>query len=355
MTGVFRYPVGLDPLDFDRVAPLVCEMNAEADVAGLVRTLRDVVPAEEFVTGLAMPDCRAAMRDLGVLMGSIKRHGVEPAEAVPELRGVLTLLGTRTCMVPRDTIFHYVGWNPAGRERTYTGEPMERILMSSVRVTLPRLDAAIAQCVRINQLEPHQLEFTVAVNELVALLRSLEDAIDIVHDGVIPEFFARTLRPFFESITLDGVEYLGPAAAHVPLYLLDLALWASDRGGKEYERLWSESAQYGLVHWRALCRRWADAPSVASRVATALASTKRYPDVLYVRAGAAAVCRALRALVVFRGKHLATARQAYAESIRLYQLGSGGGSVHLLDEITRLTRTNANSLAVPRNRGREVG
>jgi hypothetical protein len=49
----------------------------------------------------------------------------------------------------------------------------------------------------------------------------------------------------------------------------------------------------------------------------------------------------MRAIIVFRGRHLGIARQAYEEDLRLYPVGSGGASVDLLREIIDLTRENA--------------
>jgi hypothetical protein len=184
----------------------------------------------------------------------------------------------------------------------------------------------------------------VAANELVALLRSLEDAIDVVAANVTPEFFARTMRPFFEEVRVGGVTYLGPAAAHVPLSLIDLALWASDCGGVAYDEFWRESARYGLPPWQGLYERWAKGPSVVTRVTTALGLVPAGQAPPNLRASAEALCRALRALVVFRGKHFKVARDAYAEDVRLYPLGSGGGSLDLLDQITAFTRENASLL-----------
>ncbi|MGW7367294.1 monodechloroaminopyrrolnitrin synthase PrnB family protein [Streptomyces sp. NPDC054841] len=328
-------------------------LNADADANGLVGMLRDVVPSGEAVAGLSLPGCVAAMRDLGILIGSVKRHGVEPIDAVPGLELPLLELGSRTAMIPRDTVHHYIGWNPTGdRERMYTGQRMERMLMSSVRVTLSRLIAAVEAFRRLEGLEPEELEFAVAANELVALLRSLEDAIDIVIENVTPEFFARTMRPYFEEIRVGGVTYLGPAAAHVPLSLVDLALWASDRGGESYDEFWRESAQYGLPPWQGLYRRWAKGPSVVSRVSSALELAPTGEASPNLRASAEALCRALRALVVFRGKHFTVARNAYAEEIRLYPLGSGGGSLDLLDQVTALTRENAALVRASYVRGR---
>jgi monodechloroaminopyrrolnitrin synthase len=348
MTGESQYPVALgdghtaalDPLGVDGLLPALWAMNAARDLSALVRALRCRVPSAEVLSGVSPQGCVAAMRDLGMFLGSIRRCGVEPVEAVPELQAPLLELGQRTGMVPRDTVFHYIGWNPTGsRERMYTGHRMERMLMSSVRVTLPRLTKAIEQCRRCDELDPHDVDFVRAANELTALIRSLEDSIDTATENVSPQFFAQTLRPYFEAVRVAGEEYLGPAAAHAPVYLIDLALWASDDGGGPYQALWHESARYGLPPWPGLLERWARRPSIATRVRSALVRAADQPP-QYLQASALAVCRALRALTVFRSKHLAVARRAYADDVRMYQLGSGGGSVDLLAEITALTRQN---------------
>jgi monodechloroaminopyrrolnitrin synthase len=350
MTAELQYPVALgdrhtadlDPVGLDDLLPALWEMNAAGDVRALVSALRRRVPPAGLLSGLSAAGSVAVMRDLGMLLGSVKRCGVEPVAAVPELQAPLLELGQRAGMVPRDTVFHYISWNPAGRrERMYTGHHMERMLMSSVRMTLPRLAAAIEECRRCHEQEPQDLGFALAASELAALTRSLEDAIDTVTDNVTPEFFAQTLRPYFEEIRVAGTDYLGPAAAHAPVYLLDLALWASDDASDSYAELWRESARYALPAWRDLTVAWAGRPSLATRVKSALIRAGDGTPPKYLRASALAVSRALRALMVFRGKHLAIARRAYASDIRLYQLGSGGGSVELLKEITELTRQNA--------------
>jgi monodechloroaminopyrrolnitrin synthase len=338
----------LDPLGIDHLLPSVWRANAAADANALVGMLRSIVPSE--VAALSMRERVAAMRDLGWLAASIKRHGVEPVDAVPELEAPLLELGERTGMVPRDTILHYIGWNPPGpRERVYTGLRMERILSASVRTTVSRLDAAVEQCKRLVDAEPTDLEFALAANELVTMLRSLEDGMDIVIGNVTPEFFAQVIRPYLEAIRVGGQSYRGPAAAHVPLSLVDLALWASDCEGSNYEIFWRDAARYGLPSWRPLYSAWASAPSVVTRVAAALTRVDELTP--YLRASAEAVCRALRALVVFRGKHLTIARKAYSEEVTLFAIGSGGATVELLTELTTLTRDNANALRASAGHG----
>lgn len=88
--------------------------------------------------------------------------------AVPELERWLRLIAQRSDLIPRDTIHHYIRWNPVGRrERMYTGLPMERLLISAVRISLPRLSSAVDVCAALNEADPGDFTFALAANELV--------------------------------------------------------------------------------------------------------------------------------------------------------------------------------------------
>lgn len=339
--------MALDPLHFDNELPKLCEMNARADLRGLTALLRDLIPPSDQLAEFSTVACHAAMRDLGMLLGSVKRHGAEPVEAVPEVEPVLLELGRRTDMIPRDTIHHYITWNPTFqvRERMYTGKDMERALLSATRVSIPSLSAAVEIGQRMTNLSPYDAHFTSSCNELAELLEALEKSIDIVSAKVSPEFFGIELRPYFEDVRVAGTRYKGPAAAHAPLWLIDLALWASDHGNETYEAFWRESAQHALPSWRELYQVWAKGPSVVTRILSEFGppetSAPDTPVPTALRKSAEALRRALRALIVFRGKHMVVARGIYADHIRLYDYGSGGGNPELLKAIIDLTRENA--------------
>lgn len=329
----------LDPMAFDVCLPAVWEANSSGDVVALVGMLRAALRVVESAAAMSLPESIAVMRDLGILMGSVKRHGVEPVAAVPELEEWLRLIGRRSGLIPRDTIHHYIRWNPTGRrERMYTGLPMERMLMSAVRISLPRLSAAVDVCASLNDADPGDLAFALAANELAALVGAMEDSIDTVIANVTPEFFARTMRPYFEEIRVGDESYLGPAAAHVPLSLVDLLVWASDHGNDEYQDFVSHSAPYALGQWRPLYRDWQRVPSLVSRVVGVLERHPRREMSFATYASAEALCRTMRSLMVFRGKHLTIARKAYAADVGLYELGSGGGSIAMLESVTNLAK-----------------
>ncbi|MGH8909784.1 MAG: monodechloroaminopyrrolnitrin synthase PrnB family protein [Egibacteraceae bacterium] len=331
----------LDPLHADTACRQMQTMNREADLNSLVEALRGLIPNAADLSTYRLPESIAAMRDLGMFIGSIKRHGAEPTTAVPELTPVLLELGRRTSMIPRDTVHHYTTWNPVGdRQRMYTGEPEEGVLQDAVRMVFPRLSAAVAVCDELADLEPQDSRFAPAVDALAQHLTSMVEAIDLVVKNVSPVFFARTLRPYFEEVTVAGKTYLGPAAAQVPLWLFDLVLWKSDCNEPEYETFMLESVPYSLPPWRTFFAARRSLPSAVTKLAIRLEQEGTGDVEPSLLASASALARALRVLITFRGRHLGIARQAYHEEIRLYEFGSGGAPIELLRQVLDLTRQN---------------
>ena len=338
----------LDPLDADEVYRRLPAMNAAGDVPALTDALRRLAGNAATVLDGSPSECRAAMRDLGFLLGSVKRHGVEPATVVPEVVPVLLRLAERTDVVPRDTVHHYSVWNPHGdRQRTYTDLPDEAALIDSVRLSLPRLAQAVELCVPVAEAELTSPEFLTAMGSFRAAVASLDESIELVIDRVSPVVFARDLRPYFDEVTIGDRTWRGGAGAGLPVPLLDLTLWASDHGEPDYEAFWREGMPYALPEWRRLYPRLAAGPSLVTRVTAALTEAGDGPLDPRLRAAAGAVEQSMRALLVFRAKHVTVARKSYQEDLRLFPLGSSGGSVDLLASIVRLTRENA--LAVRRH------
>ncbi|PZS31775.1 MAG: monodechloroaminopyrrolnitrin synthase PrnB [Pseudonocardiales bacterium] len=318
-------------------------MNRAADVPALATTMRALLPDAQALAGYDMDECLAVMRDLGMFLGSLKRHEVEPLHLAPEATPILLELGARTDLIPRDTVHHYCTWNPTdARRRMYTGEEQENHLQTSVRLVFPHLRAGLELCDLLGELEPTDPKFAILVDALDRELRPMVDSIDLVIDKVSPRFFARTLRPYFEDIEVDGRRYLGPAAAQVPLWLIDEAVWASDRSEPGYVDFLHHSVPYSLPRWRELHEAWVAMPSMVTRLLQAygddhVAAELSSPS---LRASALAMSRMMRTIIVFRGRHLGIARQAYQEDLRLYPTGSGGASVDLLREIINLTKQN---------------
>ncbi len=331
----------LDPLGLDEDLRALPEMNEAADVDAMVRVLCGALPTEGEVAGFTVPECLAAMRDLGMYLGSLKRHVVSAFDVVPHAVEPFEQLGRRVDMIPRDTVFHYTCWNPVGeRERLYTGHRMERSLVNAVRSCVPHLAHAVEIGHSLQDEDLTGPAFADKMTTLASCITVADKAMSNVMAEVAPEFFAHVLRPYFEDVDIAGRTYLGPAAAHIPLFLVDVLLWASDRGSPGYAEFCDEVAAHGLPHWRERYAEWVKAPSIASRVIEALGGDGPSAGTADVEAGARGLRQALKSLTSFRGKHLVMARRAYHEDVRLYELGSGGGSIGLLEEILKLTRQN---------------
>ncbi|MFB7895920.1 monodechloroaminopyrrolnitrin synthase PrnB family protein [Streptomyces xiamenensis] len=334
----------LDPLDADRACFDLRRQNETADVRALTAALRTLLPDADALAGYSVEESVAAMRDLGLFLGSVKRHGPEPLDLVPEALPVLRELGRRTDMVPRDTVHHYCTWNPLGaRQRMYTGDVQEAYLQESVRMVFPHLRDGLELAAVLGDTDLADPKFALLTDELSRHTESTVTAIDMVVANVGPEFFARVLRPYFEEIDVGDRVLLGPAAAQVPLWLIDLAIWAADHSEPGYQEFLRESIPYSLRRWRDLYGRWIRTPSVVGRLVEAFGedpgeAERRAPA---LRASTEALARLLRVLVVFRGRHLGIARKAYDADLRLYPVGSGGASVDLLRQIIDLTRAAA--------------
>ncbi|MEV6393263.1 monodechloroaminopyrrolnitrin synthase PrnB family protein [Streptomyces sp. NPDC051907] len=330
-----------DPLGADVLLAALPAMNDAADTAALTVALRALVPGPDRVAGLGVVDALAAMRDLGMLLGSLKRHGVQPLAVAPEALPVLQELGRRTDMVPRDTVHHYTTWNPVGaRQRMYTGDAMEASLQDAVRMVFPSLVASLDTCAEVARLEPYDPGFALALDRTAQHVQSMVDSIDFTVANVSPVFFAQEMRFYFEEIAIAGRDYLGPAAAQVPLWLVDLTLWQCDRGNERYDAFLDESVEYSLPSWRAYHAAHRGSVSAVSKLSAAVSweAVDRLPAAL--AASAHALARVLRVLKTFRARHMTIARKAYSEEVRLYDVGSGGAPVELLRSVLDLTRDN---------------
>jgi hypothetical protein len=67
----------LDPLGADAIFAHLPTYNTMRNVQGLIDVTRSVLPTLETVAHFDQEEAHAAMRDLGMLMSAIKRHGCD--------------------------------------------------------------------------------------------------------------------------------------------------------------------------------------------------------------------------------------------------------------------------------------
>jgi hypothetical protein len=330
----------LDPLRADERVSRLAEWNAAGDIAMVIAALSDLSPTVEQAARFNRFEACAAVRDLGMLLCSLRRHGIEPAAAVPAVVQPLLVMG-RTCeMVPRDTVYHYGPWNPAGdRERCFTHDPNEKGLIHCVRSAAPGVELAIAALAEVDACTPDTPAFTEGCRRAARCVMAMVTSINYARRHVDVRFFARVLRPYFEPVTIDGTSYMGPAAAHLPLCVVDHLTWGSDCADPTYQLFQEDAARYTVPAWRELCASTAGSPSLVTRVASEL-DRRGITDPALFRA-AAAVYAILRVLLAFRGRHKVLADKAYDPNVRLYAVGSGGFSTDVVARILEVTRERA--------------
>jgi hypothetical protein len=282
---------------------------------------------------LGADDARAAMRDVGMVLGSIRRHGQQPCGVVPQIEPVLIAWGHTTQLVPRDTVVHYGAWNPTGdRERMYTGDPQESALIDSVRQAAD-LIPAMAVWVAAAHSRGWGTPESIAALEMAATHFDTYCAnFEMVRANVTPEFFAQQLRPYFEPITVDGRTLNGPAAAFLPLYLVDELVWGESQGA--HAEMIDDAVQYGPPLWAGLVAEMRRHTPMSAMLVADL-ERAGHPDALE-REGQIA-SHIIHRLVEFRGRHAVLAERAYNAAITDFQQGSGGYSPEVLRQITQAT------------------
>lgn len=301
----------MDPLGADATMARLPMMNEKLDCAAIAKAIERLLPPPVIVERFALEESLAAMRDLGMLSASLKRHSVEPCTAVPGLEPILLALGARADMPPRDTLLHYTSWNPEGtRCRRYTTHADEAHLLDCVRRAAPAIDRAIAALVDAQGLPPGD-ECAARCREAAAHLECVVDATVHAMRHVSPAVFARELRLYYEPYRVGGRELFGAGAVELPLFIVDQIAWAGRAAPDVYREFQPRYVPYCVPRLRALFARVGDAESLVER----LLRLRRESRAFELDATAAAVLDVLHVLVRFRGPHARLAQRAYSARV----------------------------------------
>lgn len=326
-----------DPLHADEYFRALPEWNESQNLFAISRAVRAILPSGFQVSTMDVSDCLASIRDLGMLASSLARHGVNPTQVVRGLEECLLELGQRVDMIPRDTVYHYGIWNPTGaRERRFTSDPAEQVLIEAARLAAPGIDGGLDMLLQAVQLDFDDPEFARLCRASAKRLQVILCSVGKAKAGIPPEFFARTLRPYFAELELGGERYGGASAAPLSVCMFDHVLWGSDSDDEIFRAFQTKQIAYNLPSWRSLHADTLGAPSLVTRLFHSHLRGHRHPEAL------AAVLEILHVLIVFRGRHRFVASRAYNAEIRQFDTGSGGYGVdtlnHLLQNIRQVSK-----------------
>ena len=327
-----------DPLQARSLVLQLPGLNRKKDVHGIVGLLRELLPARGVSSGWGFVEAAAAMRDIGFFLGSLKRHGLEPADAVPGLEPVLLDLARETDLPPRETLLHVTVWNPAAADaqRSYTGLRDEAHLLESVRISMAALEAAIALTVELTDVPLRSPAFAQGCNALADYLQKMVDSIVYAYRFISVQVFYDELRPFYEPIRFDGQNYLGPGAVEMPLFVLEHVLWGAQSDHQGYREFKETYLPYVLPAFRAIYARFAGRPALVDRVLGEAQAARARGEP--VQAGLAALDRVFEVLLRFRAPHGKLAERAYEVGRSGPTIGSGGYAPSMLGDLLTLTR-----------------
>jgi monodechloroaminopyrrolnitrin synthase len=333
----------LDPLNFDSKLPVLHILNKSGDTKEIIQLLYRTLPTPDKLDGYTYNESIAAMRDLGIFIGILKKHGIEPVEVVPELEYVLLVLMVKTDLPPRDTLLHYTAWNPQGdRVRTYTGLTDEKFLIESVKIAMPSLFEAIAQIEALHDQPLYGLQFELACRQIRETMEAMVRGAVLAKKNVSPAVFANELRFYFDPIKVDyNRPYIGPGAVEMPMFVFDHLLWSCDCDDEEYTNFKEGYLPYNLSFIRDIYYKFNGKPSLLSRIEANILSD---PSDRNHKAGQAVLdlCSVLKS---FRMPHKKLAEEAYAHNKEHHRTeGSGGYTTDILQHIINLQNAKIESL-----------
>lgn len=320
----------LDPLHVDCEMEQVPAFNREVNLTALRTLLHSMsVRFHDRVGALNDNELHASIRDLGIIFGSLRRHGVEPLQDMPELEADLLTVSGRLNMPPRDTVLHYAVLNPEGaRQRRYSDHPAEPDLIKSIALAFPGISSALNVLADLYSCDLEQLESPVA-EQVEDGLRSFIHGLEHAIKEVKPKYFIEEFRPYFEPIDVKGVAYRGPGAVTLPLHIFDFVLWGSSEPSARYQAFTADYVQYTIPTTRALYQKMNGQPSYLDLV------QRRHAAHPFSVAAIHQLKTWFQLLVAFRHAHLRYAFGAYHGKIKhRFKTGSGG---HTVDDLTYLS------------------
>ncbi|MEK6479314.1 monodechloroaminopyrrolnitrin synthase PrnB family protein [Catalinimonas sp. 4WD22] len=332
-----QYICCLDPLQSDDRLKAVPSLNKKKDTIALVLMLVDMLPSVKEATDMDFYEACAAMRDIGIMLGSLKRHGVEPVHVIPELEVKLNILAETTDLPPRDTLIHYVRWNPEGkRQRTYTGTEDERQLIKSVSIAIHPLHEAIRSLNDLYHIPLSSEDFIPTCERVITYFDGMVQGIVNAKRNVSPQYFAEELRFYFDPIELNDREYLGPGAVEMPVFVFDHMLWNCDLEDTDYDEFKQAYLPYNQAGMRELYDAYRHLPSLVNKCISELDHANEISEIRLF--SARRLVKLFNLLKSFRAPHKKMADEAYEHAAKdaYREKGSGGYEPGILHYILNL-------------------
>jgi len=313
-----------DPFGADmRLVHDVPRLNQAADCGGLLKILRELVA--DGPKAATPPEAWAAIRDLGFVMGPIKRRGVQPVLEVPKLgHYLLQLSECAACLHPRDNVFTLTVANPTDeRRRTYTNSPSEYAFIEAVGVSMVTMDRCIADICTMLEHPLHSPHFEAWAKQAADTFQAVIDALLSVRTKVDPDWFANIFTRNLEQIEINGQSYHGPSADQTQMLLIDWMLYGQS---ESHYVVFFDSLQQHLrpIHRQIMSQhRQLHGGSLLEIVRRNYAQSLAI-DAEQTDRSVQSIIRLLKRIRTFRYPHRKIAIDSFAMRDENRQIGSGG-------------------------------
>lgn len=325
----------LDPLGCDNEMAELPAWNKAGDVDAIVGAINRIAPSLSHASSFTELAAHAALRDLGMLMASIKRHGIEPETIVPNVVPAMKALGIIANMVPRETIMHYAAWNPDGeRQRCFTHFSDEVKIIQGTKIAIPGLERATLGIAELHSIPIDSPEFARHARLVHMNMSAMVKAIVFTIVNANPRVFAVDLRPYYDPFALDGVEYMGAGAVQLPTFVFDHILWSCDSKDSVFTQFKEHNIPYCTPVFRSIYHHFIGKSSLVRIACKALMGVNNPSS--HQMESVQAINDLLDVLVRFRTPHKSLANRAFAHRDDS-AVGSGGYRPSILQHILDLT------------------
>ncbi|MHC0449371.1 MAG: monodechloroaminopyrrolnitrin synthase PrnB family protein [Candidatus Lariskella arthropodorum] len=222
-----KYVSSLDPLYFDELVSLIHDSNAQKNSSELIRILKTLAE-RAAIRDFNYYEKIAAIRDIGILLGSLIRLDIQPCDILPGLPDVLMKFAKDTDFPPRDTILHYTIFNPQNaRIRSYTGLSDELLFIQNIRSGVFDVITAMHELVILYTISPLDEEFTLCAENILAKLTvSLYKCLALAAQVASSEVAANKLMYFYQELTIDNQKYFWVNFIQACICIFDHILWS---------------------------------------------------------------------------------------------------------------------------------
>lgn len=333
ITKNYKTIARLDPLLMDEEFLNFPQINKKNDLKHLENMLSRGIDESKKLDLSDFNIAHALLRDIGFIISSLRRHNIQPALKNKELNNLLINLSKVTKTIPRETSYHYGICNPDNlRRRRFTSFKDEDALINGVKIFALDLEKVLHGILTIYEDLEHNRSIDIDfINQVLSFFSKSLESVKVELLKIDPFTFSNHLRPFFDPITINNMEYVGPGGGQIPLLVIDSVLFGFDLPEKHVYKTFSyEGVNFLTPELISIFNKYKEKPTLIKL--NIERKNKKVEDFLEA---------VLNELIRFRQIHFHLAKTSLNEQNRgNYTTGSAGYRVGMVEETLKATKNS---------------